>query len=105
MRICRESSFRGQNYTAEAKAALRCAFVDKGLLKRMRPFRRAQAVERSDLIFADSTDWCYAGTHHLPANENAASATLRQPTTEFRPPQAEFIREHKQERRCRIDIY
>src|ERR1700721_2190229 len=90
-----EDSLGGKNHAAQAESALRRPFVHKGLLNGMGIFRRAQAFEGDDFLFAYCSYRHHARPHHLAPRNYCARSALRHPATKPRAPETEFVGKNK----------
>src|SRR5579864_8607042 len=100
-----EERFRGEHHAAEAETALRGLLINEGLLQRMRLLRRAQALQGHDFGFSDGADRCNAGASGAAVQQNRAGAALTEAAAEFGAAQLEFVAEHIEQRRGRINIH
>src|SRR5579884_1481035 len=92
-----EHSFGGQNYAAQAEAALRGAFVDERLLNGMRLLGGAHAFECGEFGVPHRAHGHHAGTHDFAAHDHAAGAALRHSAPELRTAQAKLVGQHEQQ--------
>jgi hypothetical protein len=99
-----EDSFGCQDYATQAKSALSGAFVNEGLLDRVRFFRCAEAFEGRDFILANRAHWHDAGSHDLAAQDYGAGSALGHAAPELRPTQSKFVAQNEEQRCLRIQI-
>ena len=100
-----QNGFGGEDDTAEAKAALRGAFLNEGFLKRVGAFGCAQTVQGYDFGLTDGADRQYAGAHHLAVHYDRACSALRHSAAEARSAQREIVSQDEQQRRVWVDGY
>ena len=82
----------------QAIAALAGLLVDKGLLQRMRPVRRAQAFDRHDVLAGDGRDRLAAGFLRPAVDQHHAAAALFEAAAEFGPHQTEMVAQNVEQR-------
>src|SRR5262249_41352473 len=83
---------RFHHHAVDAVAALRGLRLDEGFLYRMRPLRRAEALERDDLLLrVDARQRRDAGAHGLAVDVNGAGAALAESAAEARPLEREIV--------------
>src|SRR5215510_4675665 len=101
--VAREQRHRFHDHAIDAVAALRRLCIDEGLLHRMRPLRRAQALERDDLLCRrEARERHLAGAHRLAIDMYRASAALAEPAAEARAPEREIVAQRIEERHLGI---
>jgi hypothetical protein len=92
-----KNSFGSEDYTAQTEAALGGAFVDKGLLDRMRFIRCAEALKSRDFVSANRVHGHDTGTHDMAAQDYGAGSALGHAASEFRSTQSKLVTQDKQE--------
>ena len=92
---------RDQN-ARQAIAALTRLLVEKGLLQRVRPLRRAQTLDGEDGLAGDGRDGLAAGFLGMAVDQHHAAAALLRTAAEFRPDEAEMVAENIEQRRVRV---
>src|ERR1700739_484863 len=97
-----EQSLGGDQDAGQAVAALAGLLVDKGSLQRMRPVRRAQALDCNDFLAGDGRKRLAARFLWFAVDQAHAAATLFEAAGEFGPPQTEVIAQDVEQRRFRV---
>src|SRR5678816_801688 len=69
-RVLLEQHLRHEHPAVHAVAALKCLFVDEGLLHWMRPLRASEAVERHDFLSHRGGHWHGAGADGFAVDQH-----------------------------------
>jgi hypothetical protein len=96
IRLSVENGLCREDYAAETESALGSAFVDEGLLERVRLLRCAKTFEGSDLVLRSNRAHRHdARPDHLAAQNDRAGAALRQSAAESWASEAQVIRKNE----------
>src|SRR5262249_26997390 len=87
----------------DAIAALRGLRLDEGFLHRMRALRRAEPLERDDLLLRiDARQRRHARAHRLAVDMDRAGAALAEPAAEAWPLEREIVAQRIEKRHRRV---
>src|SRR5258705_10283949 len=90
------------DHAVDAVPALHGLLVDECLLHGMRTLRRAETLQRDDLLCPDRRQRHHAGAHRLPVEMYGADAALGEAAAEARAVESQLVAESVEQRHLGI---
>src|SRR5580704_3821376 len=101
-RVSVEQGLGGDQDAGQAIAALSGLLVEKRLLQRVRPVRRAEPLDRQDALAGDRRQRLAAGFFGMAVDQHHAAAALFEAAAEFGADKAEVVAQDVEQRRVAV---